>query len=273
MVIKSLKNDDWLIFHSWAKKEGWTISFQEQRLFQNQWRPSFFALWEQGHCCGFVSVVIYKTSGWIGNLLVHPSKRGNGYGSQLFDFAIGLLESNQSERIWLTASEQGEPLYRRRGFVPVDKIMRWVGSGTQQQSKQDKNVSSTALTQLIELDYQCWKESRRPLLAILADDGIILNEEKSLALLQPGPDFWQLGPWLTSQPDTQEARQLLDNVSKRVPEDTPVVMDIIESSGLDLLLRQYGFEATGQNKLMCKSRDSVDNLTGIIALASLGSIG
>lgn len=269
MVIKPLNNNDWDTFYSWAQNEGWTISFQEQRLFQNQWRPSFFALWEHGCCCGFISVVIYKTSGWIGNLLVQPSKRGNGYGSILFDFAMERLEKNRLERIWLTASTQGAPMYRKRGFVNVDQIIRWTGLGTGQQG----GDSSATVAELIELDHCCWKESRRPLLTLLADDGIILKDGKTMALLQPGADFWQVGPWLTSQRDTQEARLLLAEVVKRIPKGTPLVMDILESSGLDLLLRQHGFKVRGQNELMCKSRKTVENLTGVTALASLGSIG
>jgi len=269
MVIKPINNDDWDTFYSWAENEEWTISFQEQRLFQNQWRPSFFALWEQGSCCGFISVVIYKTSGWIGNLLVQPSKRGNGYGSMLFDFAMERLEENQLERIWLTASTQGAPMYRKRGFVNVDQIIRMTGLGTGQQSK----GTSATVTELIELDHHCWEESRRPMLILLADDGIILKEEKSMALLQPGPDFWQVGPWLTSQPDTQEARHLLAEAIQKTPKETPLVMDMLASSGLDLLLHQQGFKTKGQNELMCKSREPVENLTGVTALASLGSIG
>lgn len=273
MVIKPINNDDWDIFYSWAKNEGWTISFQEQRLFQNQWRPSFFTLWKHGSCCGFVSVVIYKTSGWIGNLLVQKPKRGNGYGSMLFDFAMERLEKNQLKRIWLTASPQGAPIYRKRGFINVDQIIRWTGLGTGQKSKRNTSGSSATVAELIELDHRCWEESRRPLLTSLEDDGIILKEGKSMALLQPGPNFWQVGPWLTSQRDTQETRHLLAEVIKRTPKGTPLVMDILESSGLDLLLHQYGFKTRGQNELMCKSREAVENLTGVTALASLGSLG
>jgi hypothetical protein len=78
---------------------------------------------------------------------------------------------------------------------------------------------------------------------------------------------------LTSQSDTREARHLLSEIINRTPKGVPLIMDIVESSGLDLLLRQFDFEAKGQNELMCKSREPVENLTGVMALASLGSIG
>ena len=273
MVIKPINNGDWETFHLWAKKENWTISFQEQRLFQNQWRPSFFALWDQGSCCGFISVVIYKTSGWIGNLLVHPAKRGYGYGSRLFDFAMQHLEESQLERIWLTASVQGAPLYRKRGFVKVDQVIRWTGLGAGGDDRQKGPESSASVEELVELDRHCWKESRRPLLSLLADDGIILKQANSIVLLQPSLDFWQIGPWLCKHHDPQEARLLLAETIRRTPAGMTLMTDTIESAGLDLSLRQYGFKPQGQNELMCKSREPVELLSGVNALASLGSIG
>lgn len=273
-MIKPINNGDWETFHLWAKKENWTISFQEQRLFQNQWRPCFFALWDQGSCCGFISVVIYKTSGWIGNLLVDPAKRGYGYGSRLFDFAMLHLEESQLERIWLTASVQGAPLYRKRGFVKVDQIIRWTGLGAGGDDKQRGKASSATLEELIELDHHCWKESRRPLLSLLADDGIILKEENSIALLQPGRDFWQVGPWLTDGDDSQGCRRrLLDEMINHTPQGIPLFVDIFESSGLDLVLRQFEFEPNSRNELMCRSLTPVGDISGVDALASLGSIG
>ena len=44
MQFLNLTEDDWPLFLYWAEVEGWRISFQERRLFQNQWRPYFFAL-------------------------------------------------------------------------------------------------------------------------------------------------------------------------------------------------------------------------------------
>ncbi|SEA72302.1 Acetyltransferase (GNAT) domain-containing protein [Desulfuromusa kysingii] len=273
MVIKPLSHDDFPTFYSWARKEGWTISFQEQRLFQNQWQPCFFTLWERGCCCGFISVVIYKTSGWIGNLLIHPEKRRKGYGSTLFDFALEQLEKNQLGRIWLTASAQGAGIYRQRGFVQVEQIIRWTGVGSGQRNKPSPSGSAATVEQLVQLDLDCWKESRRPLLRLLADDGIIFKEGGSMVLLQPGPEFWQAGPWLTPLSAPQETRRLLTAIIETTPVAVPLIMDIVESSSLDLLLRQHGFRIAGQNELMCKSQEPLDDLTAVTALASLGSIG
>ena len=88
MTFLPLGDDDWRLFLRWAADEGWAVPLREQLLFQGQWRPYFFALHHKGQVVGFVSAVIYRDSGWIGNLLVDPQQRGCGYGARLFDFAL-----------------------------------------------------------------------------------------------------------------------------------------------------------------------------------------
>ena len=94
MLITPLEPADWTVFKTLAAAEGWTLSFHEQRLFLNHWRPFFFTLKQHGDICGFVSAVTYKRSGWIGNLLVAPEKRGLGYGSALLEHAISSPATN-----------------------------------------------------------------------------------------------------------------------------------------------------------------------------------
>lgn len=205
MQFLNLTEDDWQLFLYWAEVEGWRVSFQEQRLFQNQWRPYFFALHSAGALQGFVSAVAYKQSGWIGNLLVGPEQRGHGYGSLLFDFALNFLRRTRLQRIWLTASEMGQPIYQRRGFTVVDQIDRWAATGSGMQPP----AAERAVVDLIDLDRQCWGESRAPLINSLSDDGDICRSGNSMGLLQPGISTWQLGPWLSADKSAQDNRQLL----------------------------------------------------------------
>jgi ribosomal protein S18 acetylase RimI-like enzyme len=269
MTIKPLANRDWQLFQSWAATEGWRISFLEQHLFQNQWRPYFHVLWKQGRRCGFVSAVIYKTSAWIGNLIVDPQLRGQGYGSQLFEFALTRIRRHpQMEKIWLTASGQGASLYRKHGFIAVDKVSRWQAEG-RADKPQARNVE---VEKLLETDHYCWGESRAPLLKLLADDACSLSSTGNLALLQAGMDFWQLGPWLTDAPSPLAYKKILGQSQLMTPKAKQLVADVLESSGAPLMLQQTGFRCLGSNLLMCLCAEPV-RLKGVIALASLGSIG
>ncbi len=268
MQFQNLSEADWRLFMQWAIAEGWTVPFQEQRLFQNQWRPYFFVLRSAGQVQGFVSAVLYKNSGWIGNLLVGPERRGHGFGSALFDFALDFLRQSAPSRIWLTASQEGQPLYQRRGFRSVDRIDRWRGQGHGAVELESQQLVS----ELIELDHSCWGESRAPLLAILTDDGEICCSGQSLGLLQPGLVAWQLGPWLSPNKCPRENRLLLTQALEKTPAGRPLVIDQLVSAEAGMLLRSANFELSCSNELMCLSKEPV-KLQGVNALASLGSIG
>ncbi len=267
MQFQNLNDDDWRLFLQWAVAEGWTVPFQEQCLFQNQWRPYFFVLRAEGQVQGFVSAVAYKQSGWIGNLLVGPDQRGRGYGFALFDFALDFLGQSALKRVWLTASKDGMPLYQRRGFASIDRIERWRGEGlgTLELEKQP------LLAELMELDRSCWGDSRAPLLAVLADDGEICRSGGALGLLQPGLASWQFGPWLAPNKCSRVNRLLVTQALGKTPAGRPLLIDQLVSAETGLLLRSAGFDLIGSNELMCLG--DAPALAGVVALASLGSVG
>ena len=269
MRILALAAEDWEQFVVLATAEGWKIPFQEQRLFQNQWRPCFFVLKERGRSCGFISAVAYQSSGWIGNLLVAPQQRGKGYGAALFDFALALLRQSQPQRIWLTASAQGAPLYRKRGFAVVDRVERWSAQG---KAVNNAFAGDFDPGQLTELDCRCWGESRAPLLKHLCADGPIIASGHSQALLQAGVEFWQMGPWLSAGSCPADDRSIPLRALQTTPAGKMLVADILESAGQTLNLRSAGFSRSGSTELMCLSLKPVQ-ISGVMALASLGSIG
>jgi GNAT superfamily N-acetyltransferase len=268
MQFRQLSDKDWQQFLHWAALENWRVSFQEQRLFQNQWRPYLFALYSNGELCGFVSAVAYKESGWIGNLLVPVEQRGKGYGSALFDHALQFLQQAQPKRIWLTASQSGQPMYERRGFEVVDRVDRWVtqGQGTAE-STREKSVAA-----LVDLDSACWGESRSPLLNALSDDSSICQTGNAVGLLQTGVDAWQLGPWLSADRKVLDNRQLLKQAVEKTAAGKELLIDVLLSAEMDLVLRTSGFKKQGSNQLMVLSAEP-PRLNGVMALASLGSIG
>lgn len=269
MTIKPVDSHDLEHFYQWAGTENWKVSFQEKRLFQNQWRPYFYVLWERGQRRGYISAVVYSSSAWIGNLIIDPQLRQRGYGTHLFEFALKRLQNITTlKRIWLTASEQGAPLYRKYGFTPVDKVERWIARGRSGEGEQ----TDLDLTALIKLDRDCWGESRKTLITLLADDSCFVAADGSMALLQTGVDFWQLGPWLSDNHASLGWRHCLDQALALTPEGRIVASDVLASSRASLLLKNAGFKRSGSNQLMCLSSKPV-NISGVVSLASLGSIG
>jgi GNAT superfamily N-acetyltransferase len=263
-----LTNADWQLFLKWAAVEGWTVPSQELRLFQGQWRHCIFVLHAEGKIRGFVSAVMYEESGWIGNLLVGSEHRGRGYGAALFDFVLNLVSRAGLQRIWLTASETGDPIYQRRGFVAVDRVDRWRARGQGLQ----KLFRKVPVPELIALDRRCWGESRAPLLSILAHGAEICRSGRSMALLQPSRPAWQLGPWLSLHQDSQQNHVLLQEALAKTPAGTELLTDVLASAGAETFLHAAGFNKLGSNLLMCLTSQSL-TLQGVVALASLGSLG
>ena len=270
MTIQQPSSADWTLFLRWAGQEGWRVPCKEQLLFQHQWRPFFFALRHGGATRGFVSAVGYRHSGWIGNLLIDPQHRGQGYGKRLLEEALNFLNQRQLKHIWLTASDQGAPLYQRYGFNQIDTVTRWSTIGNGGDCGQMAEVQAT-LNCLIALEQDCWGEDRRDLIQALALESTLLQQPNHLALLQAGLDVWQLGPWSAVKTDPRSARLLLDAAVAATPADKSLFVDILDSAGLELLLRQSGFIRQGHNKLMYQGE--TPRLRNVMALASFGSIG
>lgn len=268
MLIQPLSAADWNLFLCLARSENWIVPLREQLLFQHQWKPYFLALRDAGRTCGFVSAVNYRHSGWVGNLLIDPQLRERGYGRFLFEEALKFLQQRPLKRIWLTASEQGQPLYEGYGFRQVDTVIRWSAPGS---GGPPPDQTQATLNCMIALDQDCWGEDRRDLIRALAIDSVLLHQGDNLALLQSGLDFWQLGPWSAVGSDPRHARLILQSALAATPAGKNLFVDVMASSGLELMLRHNGFSRHGHNSLMYQGNKPL--LRGTIALASFGSIG
>lgn len=266
-----IEEGEWPVFLDWAAAEGWRVPEVELELFRGAYAGSMYALRADGAPVAFVSAVGHGRSGWIGNLIVDPERRGRGYGATLFDFAASELRRAGVADLWLTASAQGRPLYERRGFRSVGRVARWSAAG-----RDGGGVDAPAVAGLAELEGgECtvWGEVRGSLLAALASRGAILAAGGSVALLQPGGAMRVLGPWLSPERCPRESRRLLVAALEGAGPGVEVVADVLESSGMAALLAAAGFERRGGVELMVHGDAAGVELGGLVALASLGSIG
>lgn len=270
MEIKIAGSADWDCFLTLARLEGWRVPAAEVELFRGPLSQCAFALREEERFCGLVTAVAYPKSGWIGNLLVPQAERGKGYGARLFDHAVAALQRQGVNTLWLTASEQGAPLYQRRGFVAVNQVQRWVlrtvGSAIEPTDR------SQSLTRLLVADSVVWGESRARLLAPLAQGALIFAFGQTWAMLQAGARWQVLGPWTSNGHCPRENRQLLMAVLAAASQETELVSDVLVSSPTNSLLAAAGFKPQGHCQLMARGPVSA-RLQSLTALASLGSLG
>jgi GNAT superfamily N-acetyltransferase len=262
------------VFLDWCSAEGWIISEPERNLLQNKWHSCFKLLREKGKRRAFISVVEYSTSAWIGNLIVAPAQRGCGYGSLLFNAELRTLDREGIERIWLTASAMGMPLYLKHGFTRIDTCERWMGTGAG--GKDTGSVCAPQMRSLVHDDAAAWGESRRELLEALGEFSTPLTSPKFTTLLQPGPHSWHVGPLIARGGDANisaaDTEDFIHMIRTNAPRGQTLSMDVLQSSNLGVFLAQAEFHKTGSSVLMCRTPGRVD-IPGVYALASPGSIG
>lgn len=262
---------DWRAFLLAAEGEGWRVPATELELFHGPLSESALALRCEGRFAGLVTLVNHGQSAWIGNLIVPAAWRGRGYGKHLLEKAILRLEKQRTRSIWLTASEAGFPLYRRRGFETIGQVERWVlpGGGASHKGATQQSQDSAALQ---AADAAVWGE-RRPLLNTLLQQGRSLCCGASVALLQREPGLQILGPWFAANAGEEEHRRMLDMAIAAANTDEELVVDVRSGAFPPQVLADAGFALRGRTRLMVRgSTDGVD-LQPLISFASLGSMG
>lgn len=104
---------------------GWDQTEDDWRLAIHMNPEGCFAIEHDGSLVATTTSIRYRTKlAWIGMVLTHPGFRGRGFAASLMEQVLDHLSG--IETIKLDATEMGEPLYRKFGFVPECPIERWV---------------------------------------------------------------------------------------------------------------------------------------------------
>ena len=269
MEITSVEGSDWEVFLTLADREGWLVPEQELELFRGPLAGGTFSLNTKNGPVGFVTAVNHETNGWVGNLLVHPEWRGRGVGGRLFDHAMEVLSRRGAGSLWLTASALGRPLYEKRGFRRVDGVVRW--SLEASRMTMPPGGGPSAEEALRRGDRLVWGECRRGLLDPLLERGRVCGCGQSVALLQKQGRVQLLGPWVSGSLCPRENREVLTAVMGEARAD--LVADVLESSPVSPLLAGGGFRRLRRCDLMVRGEARGVDLSRLISLASLGSMG
>lgn len=261
------QEQDWQTFLTLAAAEGWRVPQNEIAFHRRPGTTSAYALRRDEETIGFVTAVPHQKSGWIGNLLITARERGQGFGARLFATACDSLRRWGVQSVWLTASRQGEGLYRRRGFQPQARVSRWVravgGEGM-------RLPDLTPAAQGFGADSNVWQEARKPLLTHLSADNFWLARGDSIALLQQEKDLQLIGPWFGAQ---KASGALLEEIVTVAAPGKELVIDLLDRPETRKELQLADFICTGETLLMAAGANHDVRLERLWSLASLGSIG
>jgi len=109
----------------WARQEGWNPGLDDSLAFHDA-DPSGFFVGAIGEVpVGSISVVKYGDSfAFLGLYIVHPDFRGKGYGKAIWNAGMASAEGST---IGLDGVEAQQPSYRKAGFEPAYKTIRFGG--------------------------------------------------------------------------------------------------------------------------------------------------
>lgn len=185
--------------------------------------------------------------GWIAMVLTDPAHRGHGFASRLMEHAISYLRARGTAWIKLDASEFGQPIYERMGFVPENLMERRL--------RPPGNCASAlhdeALPEVVEsdelpltLDRKAFGADRSRLLGMLAGlhgaRTAVLPMGRGYAILRFGKRGRQLGPMVCTDAPAAEA---LVRWAIGQSGDNTLQWDLIrENEPARMLADHYGFE-------------------------------
>lgn len=176
---------------------------------------------------------------WISMILVHPSERGNGLGRAVFDHCLRVAREGGHVPM-LDATPQGEPMYRKFGFVPLWGLARWrrdAAPAVAAPLPQD----APEIEPLAALDAQALGFRRTGLLGELAGrtDSRCVRGVAAIGIMRAGRIAHQIGPVLAS--DERNAAALVGRMADAL--SGPVMIDVPDARAeLAAALTAAGFE-------------------------------
>ena len=255
-------------FLTHAKIEGWITTRSEIEFLLKSYPCGCLACIHKGLPVGFITSIRYVRSAWIGNLLVIPSCRGRGIGRLLMQSVLNVLDASACETVWLTASADGEHLYRTLGFRQIDVVRRWKGAGYLLPG----NGSAEYCETISKTDSAGWGDERLQILDALAEGYRSFTSDNGFIVSSFTSGMQHIGPW--GAISEVAATELFSRVRAVGSGACEAVLDVPATNrSATKLLVSSGFTVFGTTLLMCRGTTSGYNPDNIFALASLGSYG
>ena len=202
--------------------EGWSGETREvfETFLANDPRGCFVAEYESTPA-GICVATRYRTSGFIGELVVAQAMRGRGIGRTLFRTAIEYLKATGIHDIYLDGDLDAVPFYERTGFRRVCRSLRFVGSAKGPLCPGVRSFLPADAPSVCEIDRELFGDDRSDFLErrlalfpglcfVFESDGRITG----YAMGRPGVGVVSVGPWASRGSDA-DALSLLGAVALR----------------------------------------------------------
>ncbi len=199
-----------------------------------------------GAVVGLVCAVQYEQLAYIGPMAVAPESQGNGIGHGLFDGLVRTLELRGCTTMMLDATNAGEPLYRKFGFVELARthdMGRTAGAGIATVPQNQE------LAAVVNMDRALFSADREAMLRRLIEcEGAALYSDSTAYLVA---QTRVLGPFAAL--DSTSAARLLDRALGEGAVASRVLAPVENPEAISLLTKR-GFQVQREVKHMRRGK-------------------
>jgi GNAT superfamily N-acetyltransferase len=231
---------------------GWNQTAADWYRFLEASPAGCFVAEEDARACGTATTITYENRfAWIGMVLVDPGHQKRGIGTQLLNRTIEYVDQRKIPTAKLDATPQGQPLYRKLGFVTEYEIARLILKRPTNPIASSAGSSKPLLTEaqlepIFKFDREVFGADRSFLLCSLRDRspdfamGSWSNgSPQGYAFGRNGLFADHLGPWVARSQEAAE--NLLQEFMTRSSRKT-LIVDCLSANRMAIeLLRSHGF--------------------------------
>src|SRR5215469_9554793 len=114
-----------------SSSAGWNQTAEDWQMLLDLAPDGCFAVEADGELVSTTTMAFYGNRlAWIGMVLTRPEYRGLGFARQLLAHALDYASIRRVQTVKLDATEFGQPLYAKFGFLAEQTVERWVRPGT-----------------------------------------------------------------------------------------------------------------------------------------------
>ncbi len=246
----------------------------ELRLYHGIQPDGYFGYFQDGSLSGMVGSTIYSSFAYVGMMGVHQQFQRRGIGFALMEHLLKWLDGKNIPQVQLDASEAGQLMYAKLGFVPQERVFtlqRQPGLPIPDRPRKIEPINSSDLDRLTVMDADIFGADRsRVFSALLETYPERAFKSKDVQGRVTGYLFAQekrIGPWVMLEPDDESLLQ-----SALSLDFSDVISVIVPETSLRALklLHQHGFEIVRTNRHMARgSTASIGQRDKVYAQTSL----
>ena len=242
-----------------ATRVGWTPSRGWLKLLLEHDPHAGLIAEHDNKAVGMVLTTRYRSTAWLGYLIMSPDDGTLGLGTVLAAEAIRRLRVEGFPTVRLEATQSGFPIYRRLGFVSEFEVCRFrLDTARAAPDERLPPIARDHLDDLVHFDHKAFGDNRKRFLALAyehAETTFLLQRGRTLlgyAMVIPSGTGVHLGPWIAR--DAAAARALLESalqaccgrtITTRVPRQNEEACALVSAAGFELMAPNFRMRLGG----------------------------